>query len=554
MKCLKKNTLLRTFTTALSACFFVLIFFTSVSYASPEYIVRIIYFVPSDRTPQKDIDTQLDKLIKEAQQFCADLMESHGFDRKTFRLETDATGKVVVHHVNGKFNDAYYQSPSTSVAWREINEQFDMSKNIYLTAIDISSEVLSGKACGRGSGGSHNGRVLMPASGRCFHLGLMNHELGHAFGLKHDFRPRTTPPSFTFTDNEPMLTSFCAAEWWDAHRYFNPTQIAFDEPTMVEMFSPSPASSPYAIRLQFEISDLDGLHQAQLVNASGLLIDYKRLNGKSNTVEFVVTTYIASLIKSFVTLRVMDVHGNIRNQRFPIDITSLLPPSEVVSIPDLNLAAAVRETLGLTPGGTITQLDMLRFGIVNDKRSFNASGRQITDLTGLKYTMNTLRTLVIRHNQISDVSPLEELVNLENLNLVSNQITDVSPLAKLTNLRILDLKNNQITDVSPLAGLVNLQFLWLRGNPIADMSPLHKLLRQNSNLKIDIDIGDVPPTPDFDGDGIVGVPDFLLFVEQFGLSRGDVGYNTRYDLDGDGTIGVSDFLIFMDAFGKEGTG
>ena len=552
MQRFQKNTLLRTFSVALGVCFFALKCLTSVSYASSEYIVRIIYFVPNDRTPQRDIDTQLDKLIKEAQQFYADRMESHGFGRKTFRLETDVNGKVVVHHVNGKFNDAYYQSPSTSVVWREIKEQFDMSKNIYLTAIDISSEVLSGRACGRGGGGSHSGQVIMPASGRCFHLGLMVHELGHAFGLKHDFRTRTTPPSSTITDNDPMLTSFCAAEWWDAHRYFNPTQIAFDEPTMIEMSPPGLTSSPYAISLRFEIDDLDGLHQAQLVNASELLIDCKRLNGKSNTVEFVVTTYIASLIKSSVTLKVMDVHGNIRDQKFPIDITSLLPPPEVVSIPDPNLEAAVREALGLTPGATITLLDMLRFGIVNDKRSFIISGRQITDLTGLEYTMNTLRILIIRHNQISDISPLAGLVNLENLSLFSNQISNVSPLAKLKNLRILDLKNNQISNVSPLAGLVNLEYLWLVGNPISDTSPLRELLRQNPNLKTDIDIGDVPPTPDFDGDGIVGIPDFLEFVDHFGLSQGDAGYDARYDLDGDGTIGVGDFLIFVDAFGQEG--
>ena len=54
---------------------------------------------------------------------------------------------------------------------------------------------------------------------------------------------------------------------------------------------------------------------------------------------------------------------------------------------------------------------------------------------------------------------------------------------------------------------------------------------------------------DFNGDGQVGFPDFLLFVEQFGLSRGDAGYDARYDLDGDGTIGFSDFLIFANAFG-----
>ena len=59
------------------------------------------------------------------------------------------------------------------------------------------------------------------------------------------------------------------------------------------------------------------------------------------------------------------------------------------------------------------------------------------------------------------------------------------------------------------------------------------------------------PTPDFNGDGIVGIADFLLFVDLFGFSQGDAGYDARYDLDGDGTIGVGDFLIFANAFGKE---
>ncbi|MDE2698872.1 MAG: dockerin type I domain-containing protein, partial [Gemmatimonadota bacterium] len=60
------------------------------------------------------------------------------------------------------------------------------------------------------------------------------------------------------------------------------------------------------------------------------------------------------------------------------------------------------------------------------------------------------------------------------------------------------------------------------------------------------------PSPDFDGDGIVGISDLLLFVDYFGLTQGDAGYDARYDLDGDGTVGLSDFLIFANAFGKEG--
>ncbi len=59
------------------------------------------------------------------------------------------------------------------------------------------------------------------------------------------------------------------------------------------------------------------------------------------------------------------------------------------------------------------------------------------------------------------------------------------------------------------------------------------------------------PSPDFDGDGTVGLPDFLLFVNVFGLRQGDEGYEARFDLDGDGTIGIRDFLIFAQNFGKE---
>ncbi|MCE2433990.1 MAG: choice-of-anchor D domain-containing protein [Candidatus Latescibacteria bacterium] len=49
---------------------------------------------------------------------------------------------------------------------------------------------------------------------------------------------------------------------------------------------------------------------------------------------------------------------------------------------------------------------------------------------------------------------------------------------------------------------------------------------------------------DFDGDGMVGITDFLLFVEAFGSSE------AQYDIDGDGIVGIADFLLFVSVFGK----
>lgn len=59
-----------------------------------------------------------------------------------------------------------------------------------------------------------------------------------------------------------------------------------------------------------------------------------------------------------------------------------------------------------------------------------------------------------------------------------------------------------------------------------------------------------PPLPDFDGDGTVGFPDFILFANAFGTSSAVDDFDTQFDLDGDGVVGFSDFLIFSKAFGQ----
>ena len=53
-------------------------------------MVRLIYFLPINRRAQPNIDTKLDTLIKDVQQFYAKQMQNHGFGRKTFAFETDA--------------------------------------------------------------------------------------------------------------------------------------------------------------------------------------------------------------------------------------------------------------------------------------------------------------------------------------------------------------------------------------------------------------------------------------------------------------------------------
>ncbi len=57
-----------------------------------------------------------------------------------------------------------------------------------------------------------------------------------------------------------------------------------------------------------------------------------------------------------------------------------------------------------------------------------------------------------------------------------------------------------------------------------------------------------PPSSDFNGNGVVDFPDFLLFVTAFGSQAGQARYDAKYDLDGNGEIAFDDFLLFVDSF------
>ena len=440
-------------------------------------IVRLIYFLPQDRPPQSDIDKKMDKLIKEVQQFYADQMEIHGFGRKTFQIETDANGNAVVHRIVGRFSNSHYNSLSnTWDVWDEIAGRFDMSKNMYyLTAIDISSENLSrGRACGIGGDrGSVHGIVLIPASGNCFNLGTAAHELGHAFGLQHDFRGGSYLMSYW--DHSDGISK-CAAEWLNVHRAFNTNSVDFNELSTVKMLPASLAAPPNAIRFRFEITDPDGIYQVQLLTptiytkaalGSLELLACQRLSGNTSSIVEFITTGLTPTSES-VSLRIIDVNGHFwQSNLYPIDVSALLPPPKVVSIPDPQLELAIRNTLGLHQNASITQL---LIASIKEIRLFT----HIEDLTGLEHATNLVRLYLVNNN-FADISPLAGLTQLIKLRLWNSNITDISPLAGLTQLTTLELINNSITDISPLAGLTQLTTLELNRNNITDISPLLKL-------------------------------------------------------------------------------
>ena len=335
-------------------------------------MVRLVYFLPNDRPIRPDRIPALQQLIKDTRQFYADEMERHGFGRKTFTFETDKDGEPVVHRVDGKFTEDYYYEESDIKIWEETFEHFDDIQHIYFIVIDLSYEALNvGRACGlAGFGffprGGHSeifakkiafrhrditsgeealgGSAIVPASGHCFddnrgflhRLRATTHELGHAFGLDHDFR-EDSDGGDAVVGGRGFRLSKCAAEWLSVSRFFNTKSTFRNEIGEIQLLSMR-AYNQDSINLRFEVTDPDGLHQAQLLlpeitgNTGGgpyRLFDCKRLNGKTNTIESAVR--IAELVDR-VTLQIMDINGNVSWATFPIKLDETVAAQNALDV------------------------------------------------------------------------------------------------------------------------------------------------------------------------------------------------------------------------------
>lgn len=92
--------------------------------------------------------------------------------------------------------------------------------------------------------------------------------------------------------------------------------------------------------------------------------------------------------------------------------------------------------------------------------------------------LKTISILFLPGNQISDITVISLVENIEYLNLKDNQITDITPLQGLKNLNHLELQNNQIIDIMPLRDLPALKYLDLSYNPITDFNTIAELKRK----------------------------------------------------------------------------
>ena len=126
--------------------------------------------------------------------------------------------------------------------------------------------------------------------------------------------------------------------------------------------------------------------------------------------------------------------------------------------PSLSIENALRETLGKSPGAELTKEDLTRVthlkvidtfdteGISGLSRLVDCVNLQVLDLSGIGIgsesiptlsKIKSLQELYLQHNPISAIYDLGVLSKLRRLNLASNRISDIFPLQRLVQLEYL---------------------------------------------------------------------------------------------------------------------
>lgn len=93
----------------------------------------------------------------------------------------------------------------------------------------------------------------------------------------------------------------------------------------------------------------------------------------------------------------------------------------------------------------------------------------------------------MKPGSVKSLSDLTKMPNLKGLSVAMQNITDISSIAELMNLEALDLKNNPFSDISALGQLKFLKRVGLFDTRVTDLSPL-----ASCPMLTELDVGKLP--------------------------------------------------------------
>ncbi len=353
-------------------------------------VVRLAYIIPSNRTAQTNAVAKMRTMIVANQKWYRDQLDRHGFGPKTFRFETEADGVTpLVHVVNVPDTDVDLRgdlwgrtisaaSGAGITVWAS-GELWVLVPEAHIETSDGS--VTGGAALGASFGSGNDPGVTLLGSNalalwdssfekddRAYHnlflsdigpyamkqdvsfawyegttfssiasslRGASAHEMGHAFGLPHDFRNddnfhgnlmgnglRGIRGNFfpaRYPADHAQLT-YVAALILNVSRYFNAESAETTKPALTIATSGAVTIVGGKISIAFNASDTSGLVGAWLT-LDGNLIAEIPLSGTSVTTQFSVPYFTAGAANNY-SIAVYDRFGNKQSADTTITPTS----------------------------------------------------------------------------------------------------------------------------------------------------------------------------------------------------------------------------------------
>ena len=117
----------------------------------------------------------------------------------------------------------------------------------------------------------------------------------------------------------------------------------------------------------------------------------------------------------------------------------------------------------------IYEIDFFGHVVHSDVKKLSYPSCGLSDLSGLE-RLTKLEELDLSGNEIMGLYPFEltpSRLTIKKLNLANNDIRDVASLSALTAVEELDLSGNQLVALNGLQGLTTLRTLKLTGNPVS---------------------------------------------------------------------------------------
>lgn len=307
------------------------------SFAEPMNL-KMIYFIPKNRNVRESAIVNMRNFIKVAQEYYSTEMAKQGYFQpgttkgKTFTYEKDENGEPAVHIIYGNNDDTYYQ-PDRQIYWMAQNEvwpYYTPYGNTLLIwcetwGVGADGSILGG-ACGGQSNGATGGIATMTADalinldmakfsdttpydglilpefsslpmkygvtypdfcGRTIGqlastaYGSICHEIGHSFGLLHNFYNDTAPVNggnlmgngcrgfrgnYGGFPGEFAVLDPLNAELLDVNPYFNPDVVHDDYSSPYfssELSLTEPINTNWKLHIKVNASDYgSGLHRS----------------------------------------------------------------------------------------------------------------------------------------------------------------------------------------------------------------------------------------------------------------------------------------------------